>query len=227
MFMKLRTIIFASLLGSFPLFSQAQSVSPVVVCIVDGEETESTDIDNGEAPLEAVFKANPSDMEGLTPTYEWHFRKAGSQSDFLVRYEEETHYRFTESGTFSVVLKVSFPSTEDAEVEPTTIRVVISESKLEFPNAFSPNGDGINDVYKAKEGYKSIVSFHAAIYNRWGQKLFEWSDPAQGWDGKFKGHDVKDGVYFVHVTAKGADGHQYNIRKDVNLLRGYTERNSQ
>jgi gliding motility-associated-like protein len=90
-------------------------------------------------------------------------------------------------------------------------------------NAFSPNGDGKNDTYKPKE-YKSLVEFHATIFNRWGQKLYEWDDPAaDGWDGKFNGRDVKQGVYFVLVKAKGADGHNYNIRKDVNLLRGYTE----
>ena len=88
----------------------------------------------------------------------------------------------------------------------------------------SSNGDEINDLYQAKEGYQSLVEFHAVIYNRWGQKLYEWDDPAGGWDGTFHGTPVKQGVYFVHVTAKGADGRKYNIRRDVNLLRGFTER---
>ena len=90
-----------------------------------------------------------------------------------------------------------------------------------MPNAFSPNGDGINDIYRAKNSYQSIVEFDAYIFNRWGQKIYEWHDPAGGWDGK----DVKQGVYFVLVKAKGADGRKYNIKKDVNLLRGYTESN--
>ncbi|CCZ11253.1 putative uncharacterized protein [Prevotella sp. CAG:1092] len=92
-----------------------------------------------------------------------------------------------------------------------------------MPNAFSPNGDGINDIYKAKEGYQSIVEFHAYIFNRWGQKLYEWTDPAGGWDGKYKGKDVAQGVYYCLVKAKGADGRKYDIKTDVNLLRGYTE----
>ena len=99
----------------------------------------------------------------------------------------------------------------------------IAESKLEMPNAFSPNGDGINDVYRAKSGYQSIVEFKATVFNRWGQKLYEWTDPAGGWDGKYKGRDVAQGVYFVLVKAKGADGRRFNIKSDVNLLRGYTE----
>lgn len=111
-----------------------------------------------------------------------------------------------------------------ADAEPLSIQ--ISESKLEMPNAFTPNGDGINDVYKAKDGYQSLVEFHAYIFNRWGQKLYEWTDPAQGWDGKHNGKDVKEGVYFVLVKAKGADGRTFNIKRDVNLLRGYTETSS-
>ena len=103
------------------------------------------------------------------------------------------------------------------------INISISESKLDMPNAFSPNDDGINDIYKAKEGFQSITEFHAYIFNRWGQKLFEWTNPAEGWDGTFNGKPVKQGVYFVLVEAKGADGRKYNIRKDVNLLRGFTE----
>ena len=95
-------------------------------------------------------------------------------------------------------------------------------SVLLMPNAFSPNGDGINDIYKPKEGYQNIKEFHAYIYNRWGQKLFEWSDPATGWDGTYKGKPVKEGVYFCLVKAKGADGKTYQIKRDVNLLRGYT-----
>ena len=107
---------------------------------------------------------------------------------------------------------------------PYLIRYVsIAESKLEMPNAFSPNDDGHNDIYKARDGYQSIVEFHAYIFNRWGQKLYEWTNINDGWNGKFHGQDVKEGVYFCLVKAKGSDGKIYNIKTDVNLLRGYNE----
>ena len=99
---------------------------------------------------------------------------------------------------------------------------VVLTSTLIMPNAFSPNNDKINDVYKVKS-YQNIVEFHAYIFNRWGQKLYEWTNLEGGWDGTYRGNDVKQGTYFVLVKAKGADGQDYNIRKDVNLLRGYTE----
>ena len=95
-------------------------------------------------------------------------------------------------------------------------------STLVVPNAFSPNNDQINDVFKVKS-YQNIVEFHAYIFNRWGQKLYEWTNINEGWDGTYRGNDVKQGTYFVLVKAKGADGETYNIRKDVNLLRGFSE----
>ena len=90
-----------------------------------------------------------------------------------------------------------------------------------MPNAFSPNGDLRNDVYQPLE-YQNLTEFHAYIFNRWGQKLYEWTNPAEGWDGTYNGKPVKNGVYYALVKARGADGVVYNIRKDVNLLRGYT-----
>ena len=112
--------------------------------------------------------------------------------------------------------EVTDDDTQDADT------TVVLTSQLIMPNAFSPNNDKINDIYKAKE-YQNIVEFHAYIFNRWGQKLYEWTKIEEGWDGTYRGKDVKQGTYFVLVKAKGADGQSYNIRKDVNLLRGYTE----
>ena len=185
-------------------------------------DEENTQVD-GQAPLAVTFRANPSNMDGYSPVYEWHFRMEHEAKDFMVRYEEDTEYTFTDSGTTLVTLKVSLG--QELELDSIVFSVTISESKLEFPNAFSPNGDEFNQIYKAKE-YQSIVEFHAYIFNRWGQKLFDWTDPSKGWDGTYNGKDVKEGVYFVLVKAKGADGREYNIRKDVNLLRGFTEGNS-
>ena len=184
-----------------------------------GVETETRNDFSGQAPLSVSFRANPQDMEGLDPTYEWHFRMEGEGKDMMVRYEENTDYTFTKAGKTYVTL---YANLGNEERDSSRICVTISESKLLMPNAFTPNGDTHNDVYKAKE-YQSIVEFHAYIFNRWGQKLFEWTNPAEGWDGNYNGSPVKEGVYFVVVKARGADGIVYNIRKDVNLLRGFTK----
>ena len=177
----------------------------------------------GSAPIKVHFTSGSDDHDGY---FEWRFYKENVDEGnlYLVRHEENTDFTFTEAGTHLVCLYASFSDGNDKTSEP--ISITISTSKLEFPNAFSPNGDDYNEVYKAKKDYQSIVEFKATIYNRWGQKLFEWTDPAEGWDGTFNGKNVKEGVYYVHVQAKGADGVKYNIKKDVNLLRGFTETTS-
>ena len=202
------------------LSASAQTVEISAIYIDDnGVEVETRNDFSGQAPLSVSFRANPQDMEGLDPTYEWHFRMEGESKDFMVRYEENTNYTLTKAGKTYVTL---YANLGNEERDSSRICVTISESKLLMPNAFSPNGDTHNDVYKAKE-YQSIVEFHAYIFNRWGQKLFEWTNPAEGWDGNYNGNPVKEGVYFVVVKARGADGIVYNIRKDVNLLRGFTK----
>ena len=95
-------------------------------------------------------------------------------------------------------------------------------SHIEIYNAFSPNGDNRNDVLRVKSSTGS-VEFRAIIFNRWGQKLYEWTDINGGWDGNVNGKPAKQGTYFVLVKAKGSDGQTHTIKRDVNLLRGYNE----
>lgn len=223
-----RKILF--ILSAFVAFLSlsAQTAAPTMTIVTaDGTESEETAYE-GSAPLKAHFKANPQDVGDYTPLYEWRIRRTTDTSPFLIRYDEDIDYEFTESGAFVIELNISFVhGTDTLEfVMDSPFTVNVSESQLEFPNAFSPNGDGINDIFKAKEGYKSIVSFEAAVFSRWGKKLYEWRDLDGGWDGRSGGHDVPDGAYYLVVKARGADGRNYNIKKVINILRGYTEEGS-
>ncbi len=181
------------------------------------EVTDWVDI-SGDAPLRVSFVANPSSLDAGA-SLEWHLRNRTTGTN-LTRYEENFEFIFTEAG----VTVVSLIVIQDNEVvDSTGISITISDSHLEMPNAFSPNGDGVNDVYAAKSNYKSIVEFHAYIFNRYGQKLYDWTDITQGWDGTHNGSPVKDGVYFVYVKARGSDGREYEIKRDVNLIRDFNE----
>ena len=228
--MKINRVMITTLMAFLPLFGMAQegypAVAPTATYINDqGVETVSTDLIEGQAPLTVSFLANPSDTEGHNPSYEWHFRLESEATDMAVRYEENTEYTFTTAGVNHVTL-IFKPDVDKEALDSVVFRITVSISTLVFPNAFSPNnGDDLNDVFKAKE-YRSIIEFHAYIFNRWGQKLYDWTDPDGGWDGTYNGKDVKEGVYFLLCKAKGADGREYNIKKDVNLLRGYTETTS-
>lgn len=213
------------LLVAFGLKAQdAPDASPTMSLITStGETTEETPY-SGSAPIKATFKANPTNVGSYTPYYEWRVYESGKETTpTLLRYVEDFDYTFSKSGTFMIKLYITYVNGTDsiAYEQADPFSITVSESKLDMPNAFTPNGDGINDIYKAKDGYTSIVSFHAVIFNRWGKKIYEWKDPAGGWDGKDGGSNVPVGAYYCIVTAKGADGHNYNIKKTINLLRDY------
>lgn len=237
--MKRLAVIFIAILAvviTAAAQDEVPTISPSATFTKPNGEIETGTECSSSAPLQARFEANPMDVGAWSENYEWRFTRVTetSREPYLVRYERDTEYTFTQSGEHTIVCYAVFTLGNDtvaytqnywSDIDP--LRVTIEESKLEMPNAFSPNeDDDINKIYKAKSNYQSIVEFKAVIYNRWGQKLFEWTDPAEGWDGTYKGNPCKQGVYFVEVKAKGADGKKYHIRRDVNLLRGYKERES-
>ena len=205
------------------------TIAPTATYMTDDGEVENPAM-ACSAPLTARFEAHAENVGAYTANYEWRFYLDSMEGEpYLIRYEEDTEYTFTKAGMHYIVCYATFINGRDTVAytkeywdDLGALTCSISESLLEMPNAFSPNGDQRNDTYRAKK-YQSLVEFHATIFNRWGQKLYEWDDPAGGWDGKFNGKDVREGVYFVLVRARGADGRKFNIKKDVNLLRGYTE----
>lgn len=172
----------------------------------------------GAAPLEFKFQADPV---SVTPTmrFEWQFAQDYLYENILfTRFSEETSYVFEHSGTFYIRLLCTNTETEET-VESDSFIIRITESLLEVPNAFSPNGDGMNDIFKVK--HKSLKRFSACVVNRWGQELYRWNlaNIDEGWDGTAHGKPVKEGVYFIIVEAEGADGVIYNHKGDINLLR--------
>lgn len=74
---------------------------------------------------------------------------------------------------------------------------IIYPSKVAFPNAFSPNGDGINDIFNFESRY--IRASNMKIYNRWGELIFQTSSPDTGWDGNINGKAAPPGAY-IHYT---------------------------
>ncbi len=207
------------------VFISAQDCNPLGTYINKDSKTDTLSSSqgfSGSAPLTVRFEAHPDASVDPATRFEWHFtEQRNPRTAFLIRYEQDTEYTFSTAGSFSIRLYQILNGDTINIYDPITVS--ISESELLIPNAFSPNGDGINDIYKAKSGFKSIVEFHAIIFNRWGQKLYEWTDPAGGWDGTYRGKPVAEGVYFVNVKAKGADGREFHIRRDVNLMRRYNE----
>lgn len=91
------------------------------------------------------------------------------------------------------------------------------DALIGVPNAFSPNGDGINDVIRV-EG-KGIIELEFRIFNRWGEKVFETNDKSVGWDGYYKGVLQEMEAYTYSVQAKFIDGTSKSLKGNITLLR--------
>lgn len=169
----------------------------------------------GSAPSEISFKAAVSDAAVFT---QWQMAHDEEFQEIIQQMPElEFTHTFTEMGTVFVRFMVADASGQ-CEYYGETYTITIGESYLICPNAFSPGAsEGVNDEWKVS--YKSIVNFECHIFNRWGEKMAEFSDPSQGWDGKNGGKLVPAGVYYYVIKATGSDGKKYNLSGDINILR--------
>jgi gliding motility-associated-like protein len=69
-----------------------------------------------------------------------------------------------------------------------------------LPNAFTPNGDGLNDSFGVIQIYDYVSRYHMSIYNRWGQMIFETSNINNGWDGIYQGEPCMGGAYIYRIV---------------------------
>jgi gliding motility-associated-like protein len=102
-------------------------------------------------------------------------------------------------------------------VNKTFILKVIPTS-VQFPNAFTPNNDGLNDVFRPKV-YGHVVKYHLLIYNRNGEKVFETFDYNKGWDGRVNGTEQQTTVFVWALTYQLEGKAQENKRGIITLIR--------
>ena len=91
------------------------------------------------------------------------------------------------------------------------------EPDLTVPESFSPNGDGENDILYAK-AFK-ISEFYFTIFNKWGEKVYDSKYQNDGWDGRYKGADAKDGVYHWYLIVKCNSGEELKKHGSTTLVR--------
>ena len=96
------------------------------------------------------------------------------------------------------------------------------ENYLYVPNAFSPNGDGFNDLFKAAPaGDIEISNYTLYVFSRWGEELFNTHNLDEGWDGIFGDQIMQPGVYVWYIRAKVTHcGHTFDLFKkgDVTII---------
>jgi gliding motility-associated-like protein len=139
--------------------------------------------------------------------YQWNFENSTSKS---IVYKAFQDFRFTLivsnqnncKDTANFLLKVG----------------EIPNGSVVFPNAFSPNGDQVNDYFKPNSyQYGTLVSM--SIFNRWGEKIFEQYQEEAYWDGSYKNEIQPSGVYIYIATFKSPKGELKTIKGDFLLVR--------
>lgn len=158
---------------------------------------------------EVFFTNESSGADG----YQWQF--GDGSADFV----ESPTYEYADTGIFNVLLIAL--SNNGCTDTATAVIDVAPLTTYYLPNAFSPNGDGLNDTYGGKGILKGIRSFNMTIWNRWGELVYESDDPAAQWDGLTRedGKPAPKGVYHCQVDYVGARGENFSVESSVTLLR--------
>jgi gliding motility-associated-like protein len=131
-------------------------------------------------------------------TYEWN---TGDTTWFI---------NVTEQGRYSVQLK-----TQEGCQNLESVVLMDAYVPISVPNAFTPNGDGLNDTFKPIVNEELISQFHLAIYNQWGQMIFETTNATKGWDGE----NALIGTYNWVIDYKNRTGKVFQMRGSVVLIR--------
>lgn len=168
----------------------------------------------GSAPCDISFQAYVTD--GVIHN-EWQLTRDPNFENIDFRFTtQDLDYTFLDEGTH-YLRYIGSNADGSCEYIGETYEVNIGESQLLIPNAFSPNGDGVNDLWKV--AYRSLLEFQCHIFDRNGHKVCHLTSPDQGWDGKVEGKTVKSGVFYYVIEAKGTDGKKYNRSGDINVVR--------
>jgi gliding motility-associated-like protein len=115
--------------------------------------------------------------------------------------------------TYTLVVTYNQGCTVTASIQINTN----GTTPIYVPNAFTPNGDGVNDEWLVfGTGVKDIK---ATIYNRWGEKVFESDNQSQGWDGTYRGQMQPPGVYVYEVDVVYLSGEKTTKKGSLTLIR--------
>lgn len=141
-------------------------------------------------------------------TYEWNYGDGTTSTD------KNGYHVYEEEGVYTVCLTAT-NSNGCSDVYCRTVEVV-NEGAVGIPNAFSPNGDGVNDVIYIKGfGFDEI---QLLIFNRWGELVFQTNDRSVGWDGTYKGQMQETEVYVYVLTGSFLDGKPIELKGNISLL---------
>ena len=156
---------------------------------------------------------NFTDLSTNAQGWQWDFGGVGSS------FVQNPTFEFPDTGIYRVLLTSFHPVTNCPDTISKLLDVVPSV-EINFPNAFTPNNDSSNDLFLGV-GFFGVVNYQMSIYNRWGQLVFETTNPREGWNGmEFNsGPQAPQGVYVYKVTYDEPRGDRINQDGHLTLLR--------
>jgi len=144
--------------------------------------------------------------------YLWNF---GDSSTDSVSYTLNPSHTYITDGAYTVTL---IAMNQQGCADTTDQRIPVApDFQFYYPNAFTPNGNGGNDVYRAYG--VGIKTYRMTIFNRWGEQLFTTTDITEGWDGMYKGHLVEGGVYLCLFDLEGYHYEEKHYPATITLIR--------
>ncbi len=117
----------------------------------------------------------------------------------------------------SIIYTITATDTLGCKGETTIEVVVVNDYIIYIPNAFTPNNDGVNDVFKINA--KGVKEIYFSVYNRWGEKIFYSESLDMGWDGTYMNKEMLPQVYVYTVTIQFLDGYMMSKKGSVTLIR--------
>ena len=178
-----------------------------VVTVIPGPHA---DFNINPNPVDALETAYFTDLStGPTSLTNWNWYFGDSTSTNI----QSPQHSYNNQGNFIVTLAV-----KDINGCIDTVRKEITVVLLpDVPSAFSPNGDGQNDLFLVRGGpFKSI---NVRVYNNWGQLIFETNDQLEGWKGTYNGTEQPISVFVWVVEVEMFTGNKIKKTGDVTLLR--------
>ena len=161
-----------------------------------------------------ILKNDRVDVVNLSSganTYLWNFGDGTANVEVV-----ETDHKYTNQGTYEIMLVASHSTL--SELCNDTAYASIDVEGYNVTNVFTPNGDGVNDVFQFTD--EMLITLNVSIFNRWGQQVFGFENVNGIWDGAaYNGEILPDGVYFFTMEATGSLGDSYIEEGTITIIK--------